>query len=158
MTTKDIINYSFNDVVSNIQRMVNESVLNPIVRELAIEITSNTDDPIALIYDWVNANVKYVPDPFGIELITSPIRMVNDYRDGKDLAEDCDGQALFVAALIRSLGIPAHVAILNTGGITWDHAVAIAYSTKLGREIIVDPTTKFPLGWEEHYFARYDVE
>ena len=158
MTTRDIAGYNFHDVTSNIKRMIDESVLDPKVRELAIEIVGQSDDPIASIYDWVKEKVTYVSDPIDVELITSPIRMVNDYRDGKQLAEDCDGHALFVTALLKSVGINAKVAILDIKGFGWDHAVTVAYSDKLGKWIFVDTTSEKPLGWVEKYKSRFDVE
>ena len=158
MTTRSIYNYTFSDIVSNIKRMLNESALNPKVREFAVEISSGSDDKISAVYDWVKSNVMYTADPMDIELITSPIRLVNDYRDGKQLAEDCDGHALFVTALLRSVGVNAHVVILDVQGKGWDHAVAVAYSEKLGREIFVDTTSTKPLGWSEKYVNRYDIK
>lgn len=157
MPITDIKNYNFQDVVASIKNMLTKSSYDEDVRQLAVEIISHGEDPISAIYDWTKQNCKYVPDPQDAELFISPIRMVKDFNEGKQIAGDCDDHALLNTALLRAVGINAHVAILDTKGNGWDHATAVAYSNKLSREIFVDTTSQFPLGWTEKYVNRYDV-
>ncbi len=150
-----IKNYSLSDIRTSVNYLLDKSTQDPDIRNLAVEITSGTPDPIAAIYDWVKANVTYVPDPVDTELFTSPVKMVNDYRQGSVLVEDCEGIALWTVALCRAIGIEAHVARLEVKGKGLDHAVAIVHSDRLGRDITVDATsTNVPLGWEIPYFKK----
>lgn len=154
----DIVNYNFTDVVSSIKNLLFKSSFDEDIRQLAIEITSRSEDPISGIYDWVKKNVAYIPDPDNRELFISPIRMIKDFNEGKQIGGDCDDHALLNVALLKSIGINTYVSILDVHGVDWDHAIAVAYSEKLHKEIFVDTTSQYPLGWEIKYFKRYDIK
>jgi len=156
-----IKNYSMADIRSNAQRMLQNAANDAEVRQLALDIVAGDKDPISRIYDWVKENINYTPDPAGgigssgRELFISPSRVVREYRAGKTLGGDCDDMALLTVALMRSVGVSSSMALLDTVGQGFDHAVAEAYSEITGAVIMVDPSTdKFPLGWEEAYTAR----
>ena len=127
-----ISNYTLDDIRKSINYLLDKAKQEPRVRELAVGIISDKPDPIAAVYDWVKTNVKYVPDPVKTELFISPVKMVNDFYEGKQLAEDCDGMAILAVALYRSVGIESNVVIFDTKGEGYDHAIAQAYSDKLG--------------------------
>lgn len=154
----DIKNYNFADIVFSIKNLLSKSMYDENIRQLAVEIKSKSDDPVSGIFDWVSDNILYVPDPNGIELFISPVRMIKDYNEGKQPGGDCDDIALLTVALLRSIGVKSHVSIVDVKGSGWDHAIAVAYSERLGKEIFVDPTSSKPLGWIDKYIKRYDVE
>lgn len=52
----------------------------------------------AAVQAWVRANIAYVTDPRGVELVKSPARLL------MDRADDCDGHAQLVAAMLASIG------------------------------------------------------
>lgn len=140
---------TIDDVVTAIQYLLDRAAHSEPVRELAATIINGSNDQVASVYDWVKAHVSYVPDPTNIELFTSPSKMVADYNLAKPLQEDCDGFAILIVALLRAIGIKSSVVLLDLRGDGFDHAVAQAYSSVLGKDILVDASTdKVPLGWE----------
>lgn len=148
MSIKLIQNYTMSDIKDSINYYLDKASLDPQVREFAIEITRSNPDKISAIYDWIQHNVGYVSDPVDIELFTSPIRMIREYREGESLSEDCDGMAILATALYRSIGIESNVVLLDTGGQGINHAISRAKSEKLGW-IDVDPSDKIhPIGWQ----------
>jgi len=157
-----IPNYTVTDVQDGIRYLLDKASQSEEVRQLAIDITSSSQDPIASIYGFVKQKVTYTPDEergFGdIELFISPVRMVKDYRAGISIAGDCDDMALLTVALCRSIGIESNVVLLDTGGKGVDHAIAEVYSEKLETWITLDPSApEVPLGWIEHHVERIKV-
>jgi len=155
-----IENYSLKDITDGIELLLDRAAHAPEVRQLAVSIIYERQDRIAAIYDWVKANVSYVPDPVQaggeIELFISPVKMVKDFGNGVAIAGDCDDMALLTTALYRSIGIKANVVLLDTGGSGLDHAVCEVETEELGM-ITVDPSAEYPLGWEEKYFSKVVV-
>ena len=146
-----------------LKRMLVESSDSSKVRQVAWGIVDGHDDhsKIGAIYTWVKDNVIYTPDPIGpegeIELFTSPIYQIEKYFNGEQMREDCDGIALMVASLARSVGIPARIILIDVAGNGIDHAVAELYSNKLHTWIMIDASSKFPPGWHENSFRRVEI-
>ena len=151
-----IQNYTYDDIKTSMRYLLDKASYSDEVRQLAIEIVDYKPEPISAIYDWVKENVRYTPDPVRngqIELFTSPIRMIKDYREGRPMAEDCDGISLLTASLLRSLGYQSNIVLLDTRGQGFDHAVTQVILN--GNTIMLDASTnKYPLGWEEHYYQK----
>lgn len=140
--------YTIDDVMTGIRYLLDKSAQSGEVRDLAVQITGYSDDPITKIHEFVRNNVRYTPDPNTVELITSPVKMARDYFSGLPLQEDCDGMATFAVALMQAVGLSAQVELWDTKGLGLDHAVGRVYSQKLGRYVTVDPASHLPLGWE----------
>ena len=158
MPTK-IMENNLGNIEESIRYLVNKSVQDESVRNLAIRITSDGPNNISSIYQFVQTNVKYLSDPIDNELFISPIHMVKDYNEKGHMEGDCDDFALLTVALARSLGIPAHVSISDQSGKGFDHAIAEIYSTKLTRWVQVDPSTcDIPLGWAYNPYKKLDIE
>ena len=139
------------DVKNSIKYLLDEASKSEKVRELAVEIVSSNPDHIAAIHSWVKANVQYVLDPVAdgeIELLTSPVRMANNYFEGKPLVGDCDCMSLLTTSLYRAVGIKSNFVMIDTKGKGFDHAVTQAYSYKLEEWVTVDTASEYPLGWE----------
>jgi len=148
---KVIGNYTLSDIKSSIIYLLDLSAKSPEVRQHAIEITSDSQDKISAVYDWVKEHISYIPDPIGatgseIELFISPVRMVEDFKLGLKPAGDCDDHALLVTALYRSLSMPSNVVLVDFGG-GLEHAYTRVKSEKLGEWVVVDTTSSTPLGW-----------
>ena len=157
MVVKLVRNYSLNDIKNSINYYLDVAKYDPKVREFALRIVNGNPDKISAIYDWIQQNVGYVGDPVDVELLTSPIRMIKDYQEGKLLAEDCDGMSILATALYRSIGIESTVILMDTSGQGINHSISSAKSEKLGW-INVDPSDKtHPLGWEIPYTKKVVV-
>ena len=156
-----ITNYGLTDIMEGFRYLLRKAELSEEVRTLAVQITQNGND-ISAIYDWVKANLRYVPDPVrgmgDVELFISPARQVKDYNAGLAIAGDCDDFALLTVALCRAVGIRANIVLLDTIDNGIDHAIAEVYSEKLERWIMLDATGEcLPLGWLESYYERIIV-
>jgi len=147
-----------NRIKQELVRLMHEGSENMKVRELAISITpSYEDDQISAVYDYVKGNIEYQPDPKDAELFVAPWKMVEMIESG-NARGDCDDMALFAATLYRSLGYNAKIILMGTKSEEIDHAVCEVYSEKLGKWITVDPSNKYPLGWELKSFSRTEIE
>jgi transglutaminase-like putative cysteine protease len=147
------------EYVEGVKYLLAKSDNSEEVRQLAYEIIADKSDPIKAIFDFVRANVIYTPDPGNDELFTSPIKMVEIYRSGKPILEDCDGFSLFVVALCRAVGMEARVCFVAQANENYDHAIAEVYSTQLGRFVQVDASTGIiPLGWSSKFKRIYRIE
>ena len=152
MSKTIIRNYGMPEVISSMRRMLVEASHDTDLRELAISAIH--DNPVNDIYDWVKANVQYVPDPVDVELFQHPSCMIREFRAGKNLAGDCDDIALLTVAMSQSVGIKSRIALIDTSGNRLDHAVAQVWSDKLQDWIFCDPSTgKVPFGWSEKYYS-----
>lgn len=146
-----IKNYSMQDIKNSIHLLLELSAHSPLVRNHAIMITSNQDDKISAIYNWVKDNVVYVSDPIGpdgdIELFISPVKQIEWYNEGKKLAGDCDDHALLSTALYRAIGIQSRILLIDSIGNGIDHAYCEVWSSQLSMYVSADTTAKFPFGW-----------
>lgn len=152
-----IRNASIDDIKAVIARVLGQAARGGNTRTLAEQIVaSSPDDPITAISYFVRANYEYTDDPtiysggdwISVERIINPELVAYNYlQTGEKLSEDCDGVAVFIAALGASVGIPSRVVIADTGSGDWDHAYAQLWSKQLGDWVTVDVTTEFPAGW-----------
>ena len=155
MTITILRDYTLNDVVRELARMLREGTMLPETRQLALEVISQHEDQISAIYDFVKENVLYQPDPYQVELFIHPRRMIEFYYQGIARG-DCDDIALITASLLRSLGYQANIVLLDTRGQGIDHAVTEV--TLGGVRIMVDSSSSYlPLGWEESSFDKVEV-
>lgn len=157
---KVIRNYSLSDIKESIIFLLDRAAKDAGVRQHAIQITVDSQDKIAAIYDWVKTNFSYIPDPIGasgneIELFISPVRVVQDYNAGLRPAGDCDDHALLNTALFRALGMSSNVVLVDSGNGSIDHAYCRVRSDKLQRWLVCDTTVNTPLGW--YYPARQEI-
>lgn len=146
------------DYARELSRLLAVSRQSQEVRDLALSVIGNSSEPLLAVYSWTKANVRYVPDPAGTELFTSPVRMAKDYSAGKPLAEDCDGHSLINAALLGAVGYKNRIALVGYYGQEITHAYAEVWSSKLGQWIPVDTTSEKPLGWITPESVRVLVE
>ena len=138
---------SFSDAKRELSRMLNEGTESPNVRRLAETAIAGKQDQIGAVFDFVQSNFPYCPDPFETELFISPNRMAEDYFAGRQRMGDCDDLALISGAMLGSIGYQTRLALLATGGADIDHAVAEVWSEELGEWVSVDASSKLPLGW-----------
>lgn len=145
--------YSREDMIEGILLQLDRAAKSKEVRDLAVQIIGYDNDIIKSIHKWVKDNVRYIQDPVQtdgfIELFISPVKMVKDYSEGKQIAGDCDDMAILTTSLYRAVGLSANVCLLSTGGNGLDHAVCKVWSERLGKYLMVDPSASVPCGWEE---------
>lgn len=139
------------------RRLVDEALGDPAVNRAAIEITRHTPqhDPwsaLAAIYHWVLANIRYVPDPAGKEVLRRA-RDILELRAG-----DCDDiNGVLLPALAGSIGIPARVVTITASPYARDFEHIYAEAQINGQWIALDaarPGAAFGLAPEVSYRKR----
>ncbi len=122
------------------------AALEPIARQ-ALGQAETRADKIARLLAWLQDEVRYTGLEFGEAAIvprTPAQTLERKYGDCKD-------KAVLLTALLRAAGIPAHLALLNTGpgwdatpglpGLGWfDHAIVYAPGAP---DLWIDPTDDF---------------
>ena len=97
---------------------------------------------IKALFEWVQCNIRYTRDPFRVELLHSPMRML-ELRAG-----DCDDMTILLGAMLESIGHPVRVVVVGPDPLRpglFTHVYAEV--SLLGRWIPLDPTMPYPMGW-----------
>jgi hypothetical protein len=88
---------------------------NPKVRELAIQIIKDEGldgrqhkEIAAAFQRWMQSNIVYVNDPVRTEIFQEAYKTLLETKAG-----DCDDQAVALASLLMSVGIPAKLVLLS---------------------------------------------
>ena len=120
-----------------------------IVRDAGVRERDYVGETIA-VHQWVMDHVRYVHDPIGYELISTPELMLADIvKNGGKADEDCDGHCILEAALLGALGIDSRFVVIGTdpnAGFT--HVYLEAFDAKKGYWFPLDPIVKNkPPGW-----------
>lgn len=66
---------------------------------------------VNVLFARLRSHVKYIPDPIGFELIKSPGVMVDEINHQGWTGGDCDDFASLSYTLLKSVGIPASLAV-----------------------------------------------
>jgi hypothetical protein len=101
--------------VGRIIHHVQASLHRPVCRLTSIGILArarvpnkNTRAAAAALYDYVKANIRYLPDPIDVETIQDPEATL------KIRAGDCDDHSTLMAGLAAAIGIPVRFRVLGT--------------------------------------------
>ncbi len=87
---------------------------------------------------WVRAHLRFIPDPVGVEAITTPEAHLMVATQEGISAGDCDDAAVLAGALARAVGAPVRIALASFRADrrlhhTWSEAMG------QGRWIDMDP-------------------
>jgi transglutaminase-like putative cysteine protease len=156
-----IQNFNMQDIIDGAKFLIDKGVHSPDVRQFALEISANKE-PVTSIYDWIKANMSYVPDPSTptteIELFISPEVLIHDFMNGKPIAGDCDDMGILATTLYNCMGLRSNLVIIDSNGSGYDHAYSRVFSDKLNDWLNVDPSSKFPVGWVYNFKSCIIVE
>lgn len=99
--------------------LVQQSLVNPELRPVALSIIENADvDPgarIAAVHKFVSDTIRYVPDPVDVETVQAPLITL------KNRFGDCDDQAVLVAALLMALGTEVRFKVVGDDLASMNH-------------------------------------
>lgn len=147
-------------------KLIEKSTVDPLVRNAALAITHDCDSrddecEIRAVFEAVKTGtdqvkglekgLKYMSDPRWADFFTSPSRTLKQAAQYGYAAEDCDGAAALLCALLGSLGF---VTGLRAWGKTKDeytHVYAVVGLPKIGwTELVGLDTTveESEPGWE----------
>lgn len=100
--------------LGRMRRLVNQSLADPLVIETARSIVENAGlqgrDELGkylAIRDWMEEHLAFMPDPLGVELLSTPRYMLDRIRRTQFVSGDCDDAAILGAALGKAVGLRA---------------------------------------------------
>lgn len=135
-------------IAVTLQRMValtREYRRNIIIRNTAEKIiervpAKNWYLEIQAVQEWVKANIRYTQDVADIEMLKTPVALLESPFG------DCDDMTLLTGTLLQSIGHPVrYVAVSTVDPLNYEH---VYLETKVGmRWIGVETTEDVPLGW-----------
>jgi Transglutaminase-like superfamily len=139
-----------------VKRLIRTGAKDFYVRQHAIDVLLACGVPpkdylgeIAVLFHWVQANVRYTKDPYRVEVLHAPRRML-ELRAG-----DCDDMTILLGSLLESIGHP--VRLVLTGPDPQRPRLFSHIYLEVnhhGRWIPCDATMPHPLGWAPRALVR----
>lgn len=145
------------ETVRIIRQLIESGKRSQKIRRLAEWILARYDVPardrlreIAAIHEWAKKNIRYVQDPYQIEHVQTPQRMLVT-RTG-----DCDDFTALVGALVESIGYPVDIKVVaKPGRKEFHHVYPVA---RIGTESVgLDASMPVPLGYEAPEISRSKI-
>ena len=96
--------------IYHMRRVVRESLSDPLLLATAGAIVGPSVSPSGAargIRAWLDARVRFLPDPLGVELLRSPALLIQTIQCEGVASGDCDDVAILGAALGLAVGLPA---------------------------------------------------
>lgn len=134
---------------SHVKRLIREGAKDFYVRQKAIDILlargvrpKNYLGEIAALFEWVQRNVRYTKDPFRVEVLHTPRRML-ELRAG-----DCDDMTILLGSMLESVGHPVRLVLTGPNAFQprlFSH-IYLEVNHR-GRWIPCDATMPHALGW-----------
>jgi len=123
--------------VSEMWRLINRDISDPLVISTAKGLTSPTEEQTASnIFNFVWKTIPYKSDPEWAEQLTAPVHLLN----GNKIGEDCDGLVMVLVALLLAAKIDARIKVIAWRIQDYTHVVAEAKIN--GKWTVLDPTLK----------------
>ena len=168
--------------VNHMKRIINYDSHEPVVINFAYQIIEGAITPfekIQAIFEWVRDNLKYIKDgtlsqiiksnaimygdffnnSAGVEVLTSPKFLIEEFLRGKQPTEDCDGFSTLIATLLKILGIKVKLKIISVrSNLTFSHVYPLAWDNN--QWLALDAIKKeFFIGKEPKNITRqFEVE
>ena len=100
--------------------IVNRSLADPLVIETARNIVENAGvlgrdqwGKYLALRQWIEEHLQFLPDPLGVELLSTPRYMLQRIRQASFVSGDCDDGAILGAALGKVVGLAAKFRALS---------------------------------------------
>ena len=106
---------NLDDRISFIEYEINVGKRSPEVRDIAGQILRQRpprkwEQSAKDLFEWTRKNIRYTLDPYGVELFQSAERSLQVGIG------DCDDQAIMLASLLQSVGIPVKLRVIGLKG------------------------------------------
>jgi hypothetical protein len=142
--------------VAHVIRLIRSGAKDLAVRQTAIRILRQRGvrpkdylGEIKALFEWVQEHIRYTRDPFRLEVLHSPRRML-ELRAG-----DCDDMAIVLGAMLESIGHCVRLVLTGTNAVAPDHFTHIYIEVLCGgRWIPLDATMQYPMGWAPNASVR----
>lgn len=130
-------------IVRKLNKLAEEFSTDYLVRNTAIRITGSAKNAfgrILLLYNYVKKRVKFTSDPFNIEFVQTPKKLLQIIETRNHAYGDCDDRVVLFVSLLRAIGINAKAigAKYHTPNI-FDHVLALIVID--GENFYIDPTS-----------------
>ena len=134
---------------AHVGRLIREGSADFYVRQKAIDILlarrvapKDYIGEIDALFRWVQRHVRYTKDPFHVEVLHTPRRML-ELRAG-----DCDDMTILLGALVKSVGHPVRLVLTGPNARRPDLFSHIYLEAQCqGDWIPLDATMPFAMGW-----------
>jgi transglutaminase-like putative cysteine protease len=139
--------------LAKMRSLANAALRDPIVIEMARRIVEdagvlgrNEAGKFEAIRQWMTERVQFLPDPVGVELLSTPRYMIDAIRRSEFVSGDCDDAAILGAALGKAVGLPAKFRALAFGAPTWPFSHVYTLLLVRGQWANLDTTrsSRFP--------------
>lgn len=114
------------------------------IRSLALDIVCTLParswgNEVGALHEFVRDEIRYVRDPVGVELVSTPARTL-ETRQG-----DCDDKSTLLASLLESIGHPARFKAVGLNGGPFSH---VYVESKIGGSWVpLETIINRPMGW-----------
>lgn len=133
--------------LAQMARLTNASFLDPTIRDQAAYAIGACmrGDKACQCYSlnaWVSKVVRYVSDPKGVELLHDPRLVARAIREKKLVYGDCDDMSMYLAALLKSVGLQPIFRAAGYNGRPYQHVYVMCQQMKLDptRSVWTPPT------------------
>jgi hypothetical protein len=134
---------------AHVARLIREGSSDFYVRQKAIDIVlargvapKDYIGEIDALFRWVQRHVRYTKDPFQVEVLHAPRRML-ELKAG-----DCDDMTILLGALVKSIGHPVRLVLTGPNARRPDLFSHIYLEAQhQGDWIPLDATMPFGMGW-----------
>jgi transglutaminase-like putative cysteine protease len=119
------------------------------IRDVALRVTEGCRPMDARcrmlrVLDYARRTLRYEMDPRGGELIHDPVDTIGRIGSMGVAAGDCDDGAVFISAMLESLGIRTRLAAVSARPDRRLHHVAVEARDRSGFWIYLDPFLRDP--------------
>jgi len=140
-----------------LRQLIEYGKRDPRVRRTAISVIKSSDvtphdqwGEVRALHGWVQRNVRYVKDPYGIEYVQTPDVMLST------MTGDCDDYTVFLGSLLESVGYPVDVKIVARNGRKgFHHVYPIVHLD--GLEVGLDASIPVPFGFQSSDIRRQQI-
>lgn len=109
------------DTLEHMGRLVSQASTHPLIRKQAFQaikycsVNDRTCQQAALM-TWVQKKMRFVRDPHNIEALHDPVMIATAIEQNKQPYGDCDDFSMYLAALMRSVGLQANFRVVGFNG------------------------------------------
>lgn len=109
------------DCLQQMSRLVSHAITHPLIRKQAMQAIQhcNVGDRInqqACLMIWVQRHMKFIRDPHGVEALHDPVMIAEAIEHNKQPYGDCDDFSMYLAALMRAVGLRANFRVVGFNG------------------------------------------
>ena len=144
------------ETIVNMKNLVDQAKKQESIIKLARKIVYKAPErdqraEVDAIFRWVQQNVRFVNDPWGVETLTEPWHLINDEFP----SEDCDGLSTLFNSLCAAAGYNTAFRTIKAERANPNEFTHVYSVVEInGKWVPADPSQKDrPLGWEppRHY-------